>query len=304
MKSYKTALGLFLASSVCAALVACNKGGGNAPVPAPAPLPVVVAPQNQFQARPFGQVIPGQIVRPKITNNGQFKFIKCYGVSLDYSSTREIEHMMPIDFPPMPFDNTKVESFELPYLYSATLGKIVVKAEPDVLNAQGNLTHEGTLELSLTETQGSRLSSIKSFLDSHLKLELDDTKKEKRIKVDCGLEVVEYGQSVPLFDSGNPKLSYSCKTSVATSAEPVVKSFTVKSKPQTVIPGADELKLENGKDKNNGDIVLVSDRKAQSRIVKLSVPFGHEFLAVSGNSSTASASIMCSAGTANATQQK
>lgn len=300
MKSYKTALGLTLATSVCAALIACNKGGGNNS-PAPVPPPVVI-PQNQFQVRPFGQIPAGQMVRPRITNNNKIKYIKCYGTSLDYTSGQGVG-LLPLDFPPLPFDNTKVETYELPHLHSASLGKVAVKIEPDVVDANGNATQEGTLEISVTEAQGNKLTSIKSFLDSRVKLEVDDTKNEKNVKIDCSVETIENGQMVPLYDSGNPKLVYTCNTgsSGATTTPGAVKTFTVKSKPEKLIESAtDVLRLENDKEQN-GDIVFVNDRKAQSRVVKVAVPFGHEFLV---NSSAASASILCSAGVANATQQK
>jgi len=308
MKSFKTILSLSIAASTCAALIACNKSGGNDPQPPPPP----VQPLNQPPVFNPGPLNPSQGVFRPVMKPQQLTYVKCFTGHANYSSLQT----SPIQALELPIDPAKPLNQEIPYMYSTSMGKLTLNVQPDVVDANGNPTSLGYMEFVLSDLSGSGASTLRGNLDSHLNLKIDDRQREKYFSIDCSLEMKEGQESISIMDVGNANATYTCSTSLPqlmatpapTPTAPIgtagaVEPFTTKSKPRVLVENASQsLKLANSKEKS-GYILVNDERKSQNRSIEWSVRYGQAFLLTTNSSSAVSASILCQPAV-NATQQK
>jgi len=185
---------------------------------------------------------------------------------------------------PLLWDTQKAETYPIPHRYIGMLGNISLKTQP-VVNGAG-----GTLELQLTNKLGG-VTSLMAELDSHLKMEVEDTHREINVTVECSVD--------ELMAGGDPKAFYTCSSSGTGAA--AAAGFKAKDKAKSFVETSTQaLKLEADADKER--IVLTDLRKTQKRLVKTSVPFGRNFIVRTSAGGGAGASEVQCSSTANAAQ--
>ncbi len=279
------ALGFTVSMSV--ALVACNKGSDNNPPPAPPP---VVGPQPPVLF-PTVRVGPAGPARVK-----EYAHISCVSTATDLSGRSGLLDVQPYSFE-YPWDTSKVETINIPQRYSSTFGNVTLKVQPNTMDSNSYISAHGSMEITVSGS-GSVATIVRSPLNSNIKLEIDDEYRETNFTVDCNI--------VEAFVPAQVKTAYTCYRGNVQSApnNPVattIKDFRINSKPQS-FDGNNSLKLEVDKSRDIERVALTVAQN-ENRKIKVSVPFGHEFVAQIGLSTFGNIAVDCQANNINATQQ-
>ncbi len=290
MKSIKLIMGLGIAASLTAALVACNKSSDNNN-PQPVAGPVIVPPApTAFPA------ILGSNPNSRRPSMGPTATVICIAAAVDSSGRSGLLGAQGFNLT-QPWDTSKAASFPILNPYETSLGKVTFNVQPDTFDANGTLTAIGFLELNVTGGPGNASTTIRAGLSSNVKLDMTNTQREEGLNVDCNV--------VDLLDIANSKSAYACRMSQAQSAAPSeITDFKINSKAQFIDP-AKILKLEVDKSSDLGRLVLSIDKSNQNRSIKLSVPFGDSFSVRHGTPSAVTSAVDCVATEqSNATHKK
>ncbi|MEK6772584.1 MAG: hypothetical protein AABY64_01475 [Bdellovibrionota bacterium] len=290
MKSFKLIMGLGIAVSITAALVACNKKSDNNS-PQPVVGPVIVPPPPSAFPNIIGNSQNSR--RPPV---GEMANVICIAAAVDSSGRSGLLGAQAFDLR-QTWDTSKAATFPILNPYETSLGKVTFNVQPDTFDANGTLTAIGYLELNVTGGPGNASTTIRAGLDSNVKLDMTNTQREEGLNVDCNV--------VELLGTGRSKSTYACRMSQAQAAAPAeVTDFKINSKAQFIDP-AKILKLEVDKSSDLGRLVLSIDKSNQNRSIKLSVPFGDTFSVRHGTPSAVTSAVDCVASEpSNATHKK
>ncbi len=272
------ALGFTVSMSV--ALVACNKNSDNNN-PQPPPGPVVTQPAPM----PFPNVRVGPAGTARV--NQPFANVICVSTALDRNAIMP----MPGGFD-LRWDTSKSETFPITHPFVSHFGNIELRVQPPTIDSNSNISAEGYMEL---KASGATTTLVRSKLVTNIKFEINDEYRETNFTVECN--VVDYLQPAQV------KTAYTCNTGNVqqvgqqNSNGSVIRDFRINSKPE-YLNGNKALKFEVNQSRDELTLTLAQN---ENRTIKVSVPFGHEFIAQS--SFIANAAIDCQASNINATQQ-